>query len=125
MRILVADDNHDAAESLAVLFDLTGHEVRTAFDGLNAVEVARQWPPDAAVLDLQMPVLDGRAVAAILRSRLPDVVLVALSGQMNAQEMKVCRAVFDLCFAKGVEFQEVSRKMVATMYERHHPSSDH
>lgn len=120
MRILVADDNHDAAESLAVLFDLTGHEVRTAFDGLNAVEVARQWPPDAAVLDLKMPALDGRGVAAILRTRLPDIVLVALSGHMNAQEMKVCRAVFDLCFSKGVEFEEISRQMAAAMFERHH-----
>lgn len=71
-----------------------------------------------------MPMLDGRAVAAILRTRLPDIVLVALSGQMNAQEMKICSAVFDLCFAKGVEFHEVSRQMAATMYERHRPSSE-
>jgi CheY-like chemotaxis protein len=125
MRVLVADDNRDAAESLATLFHLTGHQVRMAFDGGQAVEQARDWTPDVAVLDIKMPVLDGRDVARTLRARFPDLVLVALSGQLSQRDLELCRALFDLCFAKGVEFREFYDRIVAAMHDRHPPRSAH
>lgn len=106
MRVLVADDNADAANSLAMLLELRGHEVVVAFDGQQAVEAARQWEPDAAVLDIGMPGLDGYAVARQLRQlRPPGPVLIALSGQLTARQHTArAAAVFDACFPKGTEF---------------------
>jgi CheY-like chemotaxis protein len=121
MQILVADDNRDAAESLASLFDLNGHQVRVAFDGGAAVEQARDWVPDVAVLDIKMPVLDGRDVARKLRARFPDLFLVALSGELSQRDLALCRALFDLCFAKGVEFRSFHEQILAAVHERHPP----
>jgi CheY-like chemotaxis protein len=58
VRILVADDNVDAADSLALVLELRGHEVRAAFNGGEAVRLAQEWPPDAAILDLNCPSRD-------------------------------------------------------------------
>ena len=58
-RILVADDQRDARESLAMLLELHGHEVATARDGLEAVEAAVRFRPDLVLLDLGMPRIDG------------------------------------------------------------------
>jgi len=121
MQILVADDNRDAAESLASLFDLNGHQVRVAFDGGAAVEQSRDWVPDVAVLDIKMPVLDGRDVARKLRARFPDLFLVALSGELGQRDLELCRTLFDLCFAKGVEFRNFHEQILAALQERHPP----
>lgn len=53
MRILIADDNRDAADSLGVLLSLSGHDVRVVFDGRAAVQASVQWAPDVAVLDFR------------------------------------------------------------------------
>ena len=66
-RILVADDNHDAAGSLALRLELAGHEVRTAQDGLEALAVARTFKPQVVLLDLGMPAMDGYETARHLR----------------------------------------------------------
>ena len=55
LRVLIADDNRDAAESLAVLLNLGGDEVLVVGDGSAAVQAARDWRPDLAVLDLDLP----------------------------------------------------------------------
>jgi PAS domain S-box-containing protein len=81
-RVLVVDDNADAAESLAQLLALKGHEVRVAYDGLSGVELARAFEPDVVLLDIGMPGLDGYAVARRLREQdgRRGVRLVALTG---------------------------------------------
>ena len=107
MRILVADDNVDAANSLALVLELRGHEVRAAFDGGEAVRLAQEWPPDVAILDLNMPVLDGQAVAVRLHSALPRVVLVALSGHVGVGSDGPKALLFDLWLAKGVSTNEM------------------
>lgn len=58
-KILVVDDVHEVADCTAELLGLLGYEVRTAYDGQQAVEAARQQRPDVVLLDLNMPVLDG------------------------------------------------------------------
>lgn len=117
MRFLVADDNLDAVESLAVLLEMSGHEVRTAVDGGEAVSVASGWPPDVAILDLQMPVLDGYAVAAALRAEQPDIVLVALSGQIGGWNRSNLM-LFDLCFSKGVGFRDLLERLNGVLLHR-------
>ena len=120
MRILVADDNPDALESLAQLLEMSGHEVRTASDGGEAVDVASSWSPDVAILDLRMPVLDGHAAAAAIRARIPGIVLAAWSGHLSewnrTEQAKMLS--FDLWFPKGVGFHEILERVHAVSGRR-------
>lgn len=89
-RILVVDDNADAAESLAALLSINGHETRLAHDGLQAVEEARTFKPDVVFLDIGMPALDGHETARRIR-REPwgkDMVLVALTGWGQTEDRR-------------------------------------
>ena len=81
-RLLVVDDNRDAADSLAVLLRFQGHEVRVAHGGAAALELAGGYAPDAIFLDIGMPGMDGYEVARRMRQLpgLTNVVLTALTG---------------------------------------------
>ncbi len=81
-NILVVDNNHDAGESLALLLRLHSHDVRTAYDGPAALDLARARPPDVVLLDIGMPGMDGLEVARRLRRDLglQQALLVALTG---------------------------------------------
>jgi CheY-like chemotaxis protein len=98
LRILVADDNRDNAESLAMLLMMMGHEVRTALDGAGAVEAAAAFRPQAVLLDLGMPKLNGYEAARRIRA-LPggdEVVLIAQSGWSQPEDRRRSReAGFD------------------------------
>jgi CheY-like chemotaxis protein len=81
-KILVVDDNVDAAEALAMLLRLTGHDTATAFDGVEALGRAAEFRPDIVLLDIGMPRLDGYGTARAMRAE-PwgrDLTLVALTG---------------------------------------------
>jgi PAS domain S-box-containing protein len=81
-RLLVVDDNKDAANSLAVLLRLKGHDVRVVHDGLSALETAKKYRPEIIFLDIGMPGMDGYEVARRLRqqSDLKNIVLAAVTG---------------------------------------------
>jgi PAS domain S-box-containing protein len=81
-RILVVDDNQDAANSLAMLLRMKGHDVRTAYDGLEAIDAAISHKPEIVLLDVGLPRLNGFDVARRLRESedLRTVILVALTG---------------------------------------------
>jgi signal transduction histidine kinase len=81
-RVVVADDNRDAADSLALMLTLMGHEVRTARDGQEAVDLAEAFRPDVVLLDIGMPRLNGYDAARHIRARPwgKDVLLVAVTG---------------------------------------------
>jgi PAS domain S-box-containing protein len=90
LRILVADDNRDSAESLALLLAAMGHEVRTELDGERAVEAAEAFRPQVVLLDLGMPRLDGYEAARRIRA-LPggrDVVLIAQTGWSQPEDRR-------------------------------------
>jgi CheY-like chemotaxis protein len=81
LRVLIADDNEDAADMLAMILDSKGHEVRVAHDGLEAVSSAVSFLPDVALLDIGMPELNGHEVAAQIREHAgKSVMLVAITG---------------------------------------------
>lgn len=105
-RILVVDDNRDAADSAGTLLLLWGHEVRVAYDGARAVAVARDYLPDLCLVDLGMPGMDGFQVAERLRqeSRLKGTLLVALTGFDREADRKACReSGFDAYLVKPVD----------------------
>ena len=81
-RLLVVDDNKDAAESMSMLLEMWGHEVAFAFDGPSAIETAEQWQPEAVFLDIGLPGMDGYEVAERLRElpQAKDAVLIAITG---------------------------------------------
>jgi CheY-like chemotaxis protein len=80
LRILVVDDNHDAAHMLSALLELVGHQTSTAHNGLDAVRAATRERYDAVVLDLGMPVMDGFQAAAVLGQLRPAPLLIACSA---------------------------------------------
>ena len=68
-RILVVDDNRDSADSLAMMLRLTGHEIRTAYDGLEAVAAAAAFRPDVVLLDIGMPRMNGYEACRRIREQ--------------------------------------------------------
>jgi len=106
LRVLVVDDNHDAAETLAMLLGLWGHEVRLAVDGPSAVETAAAHRPDVVLLDISLPGMSGYEVAEKLRAdpELRGTVLVAMTGYGQAEDKKETQAAgFTLHLVKPVE----------------------
>jgi signal transduction histidine kinase len=109
-RILVADDNRDALDSLAELLMMAGHETHKAADGIQALEAADRLRPDLVVLDIGMPGMDGYEVARRIRS-LPwgrDAMLVALTGWGQDSDRKCSsEAGFDAHWVKPLELDRL------------------
>jgi PAS domain S-box-containing protein len=105
-RVLVADDNRDAAESLRLLLGLAGHEVRVAHDGPDALAAAAEFRPDTVLLDIGMPGLNGYEVAARLRALEwgRALVLVAITGWGQEQDKRLALdAGFDHHLTKPID----------------------
>jgi two-component system CheB/CheR fusion protein len=90
LRVLLADDNRDAAASLAMLLEIKGHQVQVVHDGLEALRVAIHSAPDVAVLDIGMPGLSGYEVARGIREspRGGSIRLVALTGWAQEEDRR-------------------------------------
>ncbi len=117
--MLVADDNTDAADTLAMMLQLLGHDVRIARDGREAVAVADAFRPQIALLDIGMPVMDGLEACRELRSREcgAEMRIIALSGwSQEADKQRSREAGFDRHLVKPVApevLQEVFRDVTA------------
>ena len=110
-RILVADDNSDALESLSEVLRLQGHEVFSAANGSLAVEVAERNLPDVALIDIGMPLLDGYEVARRIRAQRwgKRVTLLALTGWgQEADRRRSSEAGFDLHLVKPLDVAKLS-----------------
>jgi PAS domain S-box-containing protein len=116
-RILVVDDNLDAAESLATLLAINGHETRMAHDGASAVEEAEAFKPDVVFLDIGMPAVDGHETARRIR-REPwgkNMVLVALTGWGQTEDRRRSKeAGFDHHLVKPAD-PVVVEKLIASL----------
>lgn len=117
LRILVADDNTDGAHTLALLLRVSGHEVRTANDGLEALRVADEFRPHAAFVDLGMPGLDGFGVARELRQR-PwadgQLALFALTGwNQPSARRRATEAGFDAHLVKPFDAAGLDRLLAS------------
>jgi len=104
-RILIADDNHDAAEALGTLLTLRGHDVRTVHDGVEALAAAETFEPHVLLLDLGMPNMDGYETARQARRRTwgKQAIIVALTGWGQQQDrQRTAEAGFDAHLVKPV-----------------------
>jgi PAS domain S-box-containing protein len=111
-RILVVDDNQDAADSLARLLRMMDHEVHTAYDGLEAVGAAAVLKPDVVLLDIGLPKLNGYDAARRIREQVGgnDMVLIALTGWAQEEDRRRSQeAGFDHHMTKPVELDALEQ----------------
>jgi CheY-like chemotaxis protein len=105
-RILVVDDNRDAVDALAMMLKLGGNDVEIAYDGMTALATAQSFVPDAVVLDIGLPGIDGYEVARRLRAR-PETahaLIVAVTGYGQKEDRERSRAAgFDHHLVKPIE----------------------
>ncbi len=112
LRMLVVDDNTDAADTLVMLLEASGHEMRTAYSGVAALRLAGQFRPDVVLCDIGLPGIDGYTVASQLRGDpyFVTTVLVAVSGWGSEDVKRRARdAGFDFHLVKPVDLESVSR----------------
>lgn len=105
-RVLIADDDRDTADTTAELLQLSGYETRAVYNGLQAVHTARVFGPHVAVLDLNMPVMDGYEAAVVLRREgtRKNLILIAHSAQTEPHEIeRAHRSGFDHHLAKPAD----------------------
>ena len=116
LRVLVVEDNPDAAESFAMLLDLEGHDVRVAHHGVQALRLLDDFTPHVAFLDIGLPEMTGYELAKRMRAdpRLRGVVLVALTGYGGEEDKQQARAAgFDHHLTKPVEHGVVTALLAA------------
>jgi PAS domain S-box-containing protein len=116
LRVLVVDDNFDAADSLAALLDILGHTVMVAHDGVEGLAAARSFEPDLVLLDIGLPGMSGHEVAREIRRSpaLRHVVLIALTGwgaQSDLQQSQ--EAGFDQHLTKPVSLESLEQALAA------------
>jgi CheY-like chemotaxis protein len=104
LRILVVDDNRDAADSLAMLCESEGHVARVAYSSSEALDAAPQLQPDVALLDIGLPDIDGYELARRLRRKGETMpLLIAITGYGQAEDrLRAQSAGFDYHFVKPV-----------------------
>ncbi len=108
MRVLVADDEPDVLETLRAVVEVAGHECRTANCGVEALVIALDWRPDAAILDIGMPIASGLEVADGLRRAGLTTRLIAFSGWcMAADAQRAIDAGFDLFLGKPADVESL------------------
>jgi CheY-like chemotaxis protein len=113
-RVLVIEDNADAAVTLQEALALEGHAVEVAFTGLEGVDRARASKPDVIVCDIGLPGMNGFEVARTLRAdpALTSTTLIALSGYALAEDVEKAReAGFDVHLPKPADFAELQRSI--------------
>ena len=115
-RVLIVDDNEDAANSLAMILKLSGHETTPVYTAEDALERASTFKPDVVLLDIGLPGMDGYEVAQKMRELpgLRGIRLVALTGYGRSDDrLRAREAGFDDHLTKPVEFAVLDRALAA------------
>ncbi len=119
LRVLVVDDNAHSAESLALIIDLWGYETRIAYNGSQAIELARDFRPEIVLLDIGLPGMDGYTVARVFRGELSlrSTILLAMTGYGREEDQrKAVEAGFDRHLLKPLEL-DVLENLLAGLAE--------
>jgi CheY-like chemotaxis protein len=116
-RVLVVDDNIDAADTLAMLLRSLGHQTRVAYDGAAALAMADEFSPEVVLLDIGMPGLNGYEVARQLRSRRQQrIKIVAITGWGTAADrVRSADAGFDVHLVKPVDVTDLRQILINGM----------
>jgi signal transduction histidine kinase/ActR/RegA family two-component response regulator len=121
-RILVVDDNHDSADSSAILLKMLGADVHLTYDGPSALEAIDSYRPDVVLLDIGLPGMNGHEVARRIRKRpeLDHLTLIAITGWGQAEDRARSRAAgFQHHLVKPVDPTELQALLAALEAERH------
>lgn len=116
-RLLIVDDNVDAAESLGMFLEASGHEITTAYDGQSAIARVRECRPDACLLDIGLPDMSGTDLAAVLRAvpGMNDTLLIAITGYgQDSDAHKALAAGFDHHMVKPVDMEKLLTLIAGT-----------
>ncbi|MDR5769675.1 response regulator [Caballeronia sp. LZ028] len=115
LKILIVDDNRDAADSLSLVCQSEGHVTRTCYDPEEAIQQALTFQPDVALLDIGLPRMDGYQLAGRLRAKGRKIpILVAITGYGQAEDrLKAQAAGFDRHFVKPVDINALLDLLVA------------
>ena len=116
-HIVVADDNREAADTLVELLGAMGYAAVAAYDGREAVEACSALQPELAILDVEMPLLDGCAAARLIRSGArPPAMIAVLSGLRHWQEpLKSSVGVFDFRLAKPARMEQLAELLAKAL----------
>ena len=110
MRVLVVDDNRDAADSLAMLLQFEGRETQCAYSGEDALQAVARFEPQLVLLDIGLPGLDGYEVARRLKTESPKLRVIALSGYGQVEDrQRSAAAGFDAHLVKPVDLDALQR----------------
>jgi PAS domain S-box-containing protein len=126
-RVLVVDDNQDAASTVAMLLESRGHEVKTAHDGEQALRVASDFKPDVVLLDIGLPKMNGYDVCRRLREQSwsEGLIVVALTGWGQTEDRRKSEvAGFDEHLVKPVDPEVLMRLLDQPMFLESRPASD-
>jgi len=121
LRVLIVDDNRDAADSLSELLKMTGNDTRTAYDGQEGVDAAAEFVPDVILLDIGLPLLNGYEACRLIRDQPKgkSIVLIALTGWGQDDDRRRSReAGFDHHMVKPVDPRALL-KMLAGLAVKH------
>ena len=123
LRVLVVDDNEDTAKTLAMLLEMAGHDLRTAYTGPNALIVTLDYRPNVVLLDIGLPGLNGYEVAKRIRQQpvLHNILLVAMTGYGQETDRQLSKeSGFDHHLVKPVDFGKL-QEILATISEKTSP----
>jgi CheY-like chemotaxis protein len=118
LRIVVVEDDQDVADSLQLLLELLGYEVRVAYTGPDGVRLAKDWVPGVVLSDIGLPGLDGFGVARCLRRNpaTAEARLVAITGYGSEETRRRAReSGFDYCLTKPADPDELERLLAASV----------
>jgi CheY-like chemotaxis protein len=121
LRVLVVDDNKDAADGMAMLLRQKGHDIRVAYSSESAIEAADEHRPDAVLLDIGLPLMDGCEVARRMRQNpeLKNARLIAITGYgRDTDQQRAQEAGFDAHLVKPVEPHRIM-ELLANLTNRH------
>jgi len=121
LRVLVVDDNVDTAESLKMLLSASGHDVQTAYNGTQGLELALSFAPNAVLLDIGLPELDGYQVAKSIRAQSPNknMLIVAMTGYgQDSDRQRSLESGFDHHLVKPADFRALQEILATTVEKR-------
>jgi DNA-binding response OmpR family regulator len=115
MKLLVVDDNVEIVRLLSSILDLSGHEVGSAYNGMEAIEWLQNNSCDAVITDAKMPKLGGVEVCQFIKLQHPEIYIIGISGSPEALR-ELANAGADVCFPKPFHIDDIDKAIERRFY---------